>query len=163
MMSTALKKAAIALFRGYPTAIRNRFYELVGIKLNGAEVRYNVFISNPDLLRIGDDCFINANVSFHFGASNVTIELGDGVYVGPNTLFTTVTHEIGSSSKRAGVNRYSPIRVGDGVWIGASCTILPGVTIGEGSVVAAGALVNKDVPANTLVGGVPAKVIRDLP
>jgi maltose O-acetyltransferase len=65
-------------------------------------------------------------------------------------------------SRRAGDLKAEPVTIGDGAWIGARATILPGVTIGGGAVVAAGSVVTRDLPANVLAGGVPARVIREL-
>lgn len=106
---------------------------------------------------IGARCMINRD---GYIRPHTTIE--DDVFLGPFVRIITDGHHIGSPNKRAGVNQVQPIRIGAGTWIGAGSTILGGVTIGAGCVVAAGSLVNKDVPANTLVGGVPARVIRPL-
>jgi acetyltransferase-like isoleucine patch superfamily enzyme len=84
------------------------------------------------------------------------------VAVGPGVYFITGTHRIGSHTQRAGPVIAAPIRVGDGVWIGARAILLPGVTVGAGAIVAAGAVVTRDVPADTLVAGVPAQVKRSL-
>jgi len=157
-----IQRAIVAAFCKFPGRVRNVVYRCAGINYGDADIRYNVLITNPEKLIVGKHCLINSNVSFIFGASNETIELGDNVFIGPGCLLTVVTHQIGDSSKRAGNNVYRPIRIEDGVWIGANCTILPGVTIGKGSVVGAGALVNKDVPPNVLVVGVPARIIRQL-
>lgn len=92
--------------------------------------------------------------------ANVTI--GDRVNIGSFARFVTDSHQLGGTYRRAGKGSFPPIVVGDGAWIGVSVTILGGVTIGEGAVVAAGAVVTKDVPPHTLVGGVPAKIIREL-
>ncbi|WP_299092008.1 DapH/DapD/GlmU-related protein [uncultured Microbacterium sp.] len=106
---------------------------------------------------IGDRVFINRDAYIR---PNTTI--GNDVSLGPFVRLITDSHDIGPSHKRAGRPRHDPIVIGDGTWIGASVTVLGGVTIGRGCVVAAGALVTADVPANTLVGGVPARHIRDL-
>ena len=90
------------------------------------------------------------------------IEIGVNVFVGAETMLWTGTHEIGPSSQRCGLGRTQPIRIGDGCWLGARVTVLGGVEIGAGSIIAAGALVNKDVPPDELWGGVPAKLIRRL-
>ncbi|NTU65300.1 MAG: hypothetical protein HGB05_18340 [Chloroflexi bacterium] len=66
------------------------------------------------------------------------------------------------SDQRAGATFSAPVTIQDGTWLGARCIVLPGVTVGRGSVVGAGSVVTKDVPPNTLVGGVPAKVIRSI-
>jgi acetyltransferase-like isoleucine patch superfamily enzyme len=82
--------------------------------------------------------------------------------VGARVLFLTSGHEIGPSERRAGPVHSSPITVEDGCWIGAGSILLPGVTIGRGSIVAAGSVVTKDVAPDTLVGGIPARPIREL-
>ena len=82
--------------------------------------------------------------------------------VGPGTLIATTGHPLTAQGRRERLAISKPITIGNDVWIGGNCTILPGVTIGNNVVVAAGAVVTKDVPDNCVVGGVPAKVIREL-
>ncbi|AXJ11962.1 acetyltransferase [Arthrobacter sp. PM3] len=106
---------------------------------------------------IGAGCLINIG---GFVRANVTI--GDSVLVGPFTRFMSDTHELGGPTKRAMKPIWPPIVVGDGTWIGSGVTILGDVTIGTGCVIAAGAVVTKDVPDNTIVGGVPARIIRQM-
>ena len=77
-------------------------------------------------------------------------------------MLITGTHHLGEEYQRAGVETALPITVGDGAWIGANCTILPGVTIGRGAVVAAGSVVTKSIGDNEMYAGVPAKLIRVL-
>jgi maltose O-acetyltransferase len=108
---------------------------------------------------IGRECWINVGALFDLSTS---ITIGDRVAIGPQVTLLTSTHLIGSSLQRFGPLQKLPVIIGDGCWLGARCTILPGVTIGAGSVVAAAAVVHKDVPPNTLVGGVPAQIIRTL-
>jgi len=88
----------------------------------------------------------------------ITIE--DHVLIGPKVNLISENHPLDPANRRGLV--CSPILIKKNAWIGAAATILPGVTIGENSVVAAGAAVSKDVPDNTVVGGVPAKVIKQL-
>ena len=111
----------------------------------------------------------NIHVGDHFLANyNVTIldigpvRIGNDVMIGPGTVITTVNHPMSPKGRRAHLGIMRPVTIGNDVWIGCNCTILPGVTIGNNVVVAAGAVVTKDVPDNSLVGGVPAKVIRTL-
>ena len=110
-------------------------------------------------LRVGRKTSINTPILFDLSGS---ITIGERVGIGPFTVLTTGTHEIGPSQERRGPSFSRPIVIGDGVWIGSNVTILPGVSIGAGAVIAAGAVVNRDVAPNTLVGGVPAKFIRNL-
>ena len=90
------------------------------------------------------------------------IEIGTNVYIGAETMLWTGTHEVGPAVQRCGPGLTRPIKIGDGCWLGARVTVLGGVEIGAGCVIAAGALVNKDVPPNELWGGVPARLIRKL-
>lgn len=107
---------------------------------------------------IGDGVFINRDCYIR---PHTTI--GDNVNLGPFVKLITDTHDIGPASKRAGRVLYDPISIEDGAWIGAAVMVLGGVTIGAGAMVAAGAVVTAHVAANTLVGGVPARFIRQLP
>ena len=86
------------------------------------------------------------------------IEIGDGCLIGHNVVLATVNHDLDPSQGRK--NHYAPIKLGQHVWIGSNATITAGVTIGDWAVVAAGAVVTKDVPPYTVVGGVPAKMIK---
>lgn len=104
-------------------------------------------------IRLGSG-FINNDARIYI-ASELTI--GQGVLIGPQAYIADDNfHEI-----RGGGRKIRPIHIGDHVWIGARCIILPGVTIGDGAVIAAGAVGNRDVPAGTLWGGVPARYIKD--
>ena len=115
------------------------------------------------------DCGKNIFIGNDFtGNHNLTIldirevYIGNNVMIGPNTLITTVGHPLSPKGRRQYHAFAQPVRIGNDVWIGGNVTILPGVTIGNNVVVAAGAVVTKDVPDNTLVGGVPAKVISTI-
>ena len=106
-------------------------------------------------LVIGRNCGINQRVVFDLGAM---IILEDSVNIGPECLFLTVTHDIGDSTNRCGTPHALPIRIGTGSWLGARVTVLPGVTIGAGSVIGTGAVVARDIPPHSLAAGVPARV-----
>jgi acetyltransferase-like isoleucine patch superfamily enzyme len=106
-------------------------------------------------MRFGKHVFINHS----FTAMSVGgIYLGDRVQIGPHVTIVTDNHDFANRN----VLICKPVKIGNGVWIGANVTILPGVTVGENAVIAAGAVVTKDVPANSIVGGNPARVIRML-
>jgi len=110
-------------------------------------------------LRIGSNCYINSHVYVDNGAP---VTIGNGVAIGHHVVIITTDHAIGSPRYRASTITCKPVIIEDGAWLAARVTVLPGVTIGAGAVVASGAVVTRDVPPNTLTGGVPSKVIRTL-
>lgn len=116
-------------------------------------------IGNAYKVSLGKGTFINSDV--RFGAAS-DISLGQNVQIGPRVSFETMNHslECSYSKLRSCISR--SIVIEDNVWIGCGAIILQGVTVGEGSVIAAGAVVNKDIPAYTLAGGVPAKSIKSI-
>lgn len=125
---------------------------------NAIEIRP---IGAASRITIGQGCFINSGVRFEC-APEVTIKIGKRVQIGSRCSFETMNHSVVllEKNKRGGFPK--SIVVEDDVWIAARAVILPGVRIGRGSVVAAGAVVTKDVPPFTLVGGVPARKIREI-
>lgn len=106
-------------------------------------------------IHVGEHVFINACCHFqdHGG-----VTLGDGCQIGHNVVFATLNHGLEPADR--GTTYPAPIVLGRNVWVGSNATILQGVTIGDNAVVAAGAVVSRDVPANTIVGGVPARIIK---
>jgi maltose O-acetyltransferase len=110
-------------------------------------------------LTIGAKCMINEGCRFDTGAP---IAVGDNVYFGHDVTVLTMTHDIGSHDRRCHGWRAEAVTIGAGTWIGTRALILPGVQIGAGCVVAAGAVVAESVPDDTMVGGVPARVLRTL-
>ena len=106
------------------------------------------------------DC-LNCNVNVTILDTN-EVHIGNNVMIGPHTLITTVGHPISPKGRRGELAQASEIHIGDDVWLGGNVTVLPGVTIGNNVVVGAGAVVNKDIPDNSLAVGVPAKVIKEI-
>ncbi|WP_300814742.1 DapH/DapD/GlmU-related protein [uncultured Bacteroides sp.] len=108
-------------------------------------------------ITVGENVFINACCHFqdHGG-----VTLGDGCQIGHNVVFATLNHEL--APERRHVTLPAPIVLGRNVWVGSNATILSGVTIGDNAVVAAGAVVTKDVPSDAVVGGVPARFIKSI-
>ncbi|MDN3136010.1 DapH/DapD/GlmU-related protein [Enterococcus faecalis] len=106
-------------------------------------------------ITLGKNVFINSGTHFQDKGGFV---IGDGVFIGHNVVLATINHDLFPKNKRK--NHYAPIVLKNNVWIGSNATITSGVTIGEWSVVAAGAVVTKDVPPYTVVGGVPARVLK---
>ncbi|QYK65490.1 MULTISPECIES: sugar O-acetyltransferase [Paenibacillus] len=125
----------------------------------------NVYIQPPfncDVgknIKVGKDFLTNYNVTI-LDVAQVTI--GDYCMIGPNCTISTVNHPMTAKGRREKLSITRPVVIGDDVWIGANCVILPGVTIGSNVIVGAGAVVTKDIPDNCVVGGVPAKVIKEL-
>ena len=110
-------------------------------------------------ISIGNKSFINMGATF---LDNAPITIGDHVLIGPNAQFYTVSHPTDYRKRREWISTCLPITIEDDVWIGGNVVICQGVTIGARSIVAAGAVVTKDVASDTLVGGQPAKRIKYL-
>jgi acetyltransferase-like isoleucine patch superfamily enzyme len=110
-------------------------------------------------LSIGSDCFINIGCVLDLTAP---ITIGDRVSIGHQVLILTSTHQDAGPTRRAGPVVSEAVRVGDGAWIAARAVLLPGVDVGEGAIVCAGAVVTRSVEPHTMVGGVPARPIRQL-
>lgn len=108
-------------------------------------------------ITFGKNIFLNQNVTF-VDLGGITIE--DNVLIGPMTRLITVNHLV-DPSKRRGIE-VAPIIISKNAWLGANVTVLPGVTIGENSIVAADSTVTKDVPDNVIVAGTPARIIKEI-
>ena len=109
-------------------------------------------------LRFGRNVFVNHGCT---AMDSGGIDIGDDVMIGPNVQLLSSGHPLDPAARRRSITT-APIRIGRGVWIAAGATVLQGVTVGDDAVVAAGAVVTKDVPPRTLVVGVPAQVVRAL-
>jgi len=139
--------------------IRAVFSDLIGRRVDDSFMLIPPFYTaHGTELRVGRNVFINQNCTIYDLGG---VDIGDDVLIGPNVSIITSGHPLDPSQRRAGVTA-APIVIERNVWIAAGATIIGGVTLGENSVVAAGAVVTKNVPPNSLVAGVPAKVIRSL-
>lgn len=128
----------------------------------GSNVRVcsSVTILGPGCLEIGDDTWVGHQV---FIVSSSSVRIGRCVDIAPKVFIGTGTHQLdpkGKHSAGLGINR--DVVIGDGVWLGVCSTILPGISIGHKAVVAAGAVVTRDVPERKVVGGIPAEILKDL-
>lgn len=137
-------------------------YKWAGVKVRGKCRIFGPLIIRPigkaNKIEIGNGSFLNTEI--RFGCPDEKIVIGKNCLIGPRVCFETMNHNLKfeEGKRRGGWSK--PIIVEDEVWIGCGAIILQGVTIGKGSVVAAGSVVNKDIPANTIWGGVPAKFIK---
>jgi acetyltransferase-like isoleucine patch superfamily enzyme len=134
------------------------FSELTGREVDDSFMCFPPFYTDfGKNISIGKDVFFNTGCSFQDRGG---IHIGDGSLIGMNVNIATLNH--GLDMKTRNTTYASPVTVGKSVWIGSGATILPGVTIGDRAVVAAGAVVTKDVPEGTVVAGVPAKVVKTI-
>ncbi|MHB1287002.1 MAG: sugar O-acetyltransferase [Leptospirales bacterium] len=139
--------------------VREIFSELIGHKVDDSFILIPPFYSAYGLdLRIGNRVFINQCCTI-YDMGGVCI--ADRVMIGPNVSIITSGHPLEPSQRRAYIET-KPISIEENVWIAAGALIIGGVTVGKNSVVAAGAVVTKDVPPNSFMAGVPARVIRSL-
>lgn len=139
--------------------IRKLFGELIGEEVDEGFGLFPPF--NTDYgknITLGRGVFINSGCCFQDQGG---IELGDNVQIGPQVVLATLNHDMSKPELRANLIP-APIKICKNVWIGAHATIVGGVTVGENSVIAAGAVVTKDVPPNVVVGGVPARIIKEI-
>lgn len=137
--------------------IRALFSDLIGKKVDDSFLLIPPFYTTGGVdIRVGRNVFVNQNCTFYDLGG---LDIADDVKIGPNVSIITSGHPVEPFQWRTLVVA-KPIVIERNVWIGAGATIIGGVTVGESSVVAAGSVVTKDVPANTLVGGNPARVIR---
>ena len=157
-MSHEAMKITAELNGSYHTAeeIRQLFSELIGKPVDASFGMFPPFYTDCGKnITVGKNVFINTGCRFQDQGG---IRIGDHVLIGHNVVLATLNHDF-APYNRATMHP-APIHIEDRVWIGANATVVPGVIIGENSIVAAGAVVTKDVPPNTIVGGVPAKVLK---
>ena len=145
-------------------ALRMRLLRLGGLRIgDGTGIGGRLWVAGggrpASRLVIGRHCYVNDGCRFDVGA---LVTIGDDVHLGHEVAVLTATHDQGGEDRHAGPVRSYPVAIEDGAWVGARATILGGVTIGAGSIVAAGAVVTRSVPPSTVVGGVPAKAITAL-
>src|SRR5579863_5210024 len=157
--ATAITAALNRLTFDDADQIRALFSELIGQKVDESFLLIPPFYTaGGDEIRVGRNVFVNQNCTFYDLGG---LDIADDVMIGPNVSIITAGHPLEPSLRR-NVTVGKPIVIEKNVWIAAGATIIGGVTVGENSVVAAGSIVTRDVPPNTLVGGNPARVIRSI-
>lgn len=140
--------------------IKKVFLVLIGAKVGKRVIFYpGVWINTGRNLIIGDDVDFAKDVLI---TTEGGVEIGDRTLIGYRTQILSVNHSIPPVGERIPISGdvYKTVHIANDVWIGAGCIILPGVTIGEGAIIAAGSVVTKDIQENTIAAGIPAKVIR---
>lgn len=139
--------------------LRWLIYRLYGCNIQTKRINPGcIFYSNKII--IGKHTFVNYRCIFD---NLEIIEIGENCHLAQDVLLAGATHEIGTTERRGGKTYGKSIKIGNGCWLGARVTVLPGVNIGEGTIIAAGSVVIHDCESNSLYAGVPAKKIKDLP
>ncbi|MUT89646.1 sugar O-acetyltransferase [Streptomyces sp. Z38] len=133
--------------------------ELLGSVGEDVEIRPPLFVDYGSNITVGARTFVN----YHLTALDVAaITIGEDCQIGPNVQLLTPTHPVEPGPRLDKLEAARPITIGDNVWIGGGAVVCPGVTIGDNSVIGAGAVVTKDVPANVVAVGNPARPVRSL-
>ncbi|WP_059026594.1 sugar O-acetyltransferase [Gabonibacter massiliensis] len=159
-MSDEARRITFRLNTAYHTSdeVRGMLSELFGYRVSRSLRVFPPFYADfGKNIAVGENVFINACCHFQ-DQGGVTI--GDGCQIGHNVVFATLNHGLAPEERRHTFP--APIVLGKNVWVGSNATLLQGVTVGDNAVIAAGAVVTKDVAANTVVGGVPAKFIKQI-
>lgn len=157
-MAQRARKITVEMNNEYktPDQIRELFSALTGQEVDKSFGLFPPFNADYGLnIKVGKNVFINSGCCFQDQGG---IEIGDNVLIGQQVVIATINHDF-NPDKRANMFP-APVKIGNGVWIGAHATILSGVTVGDNAIIAAGAVVTKDVPENVVVAGVPAKTIK---
>lgn len=141
-----------------PEEIRDFLSEITASKIHESVTVFTpLYINYGKNTKIGQNVFINFDCVF-LDLGGITIE--DNVQIAPKVCLLTESHPLNPTERQSLISK--PIQIKKNAWIGANATILQGVTIGENAIVAAGAVVSKDVPDNTVVAGIPAKIIKNI-
>ncbi|MBT0993780.1 sugar O-acetyltransferase [Cellulomonas sp. DKR-3] len=155
-LADAYHRAEVA---GEPDA-RAHLLELLGTLGEGAYVKPPLFVDYGENLHIGARTFVNSNLT---ALDVATITIGEDCQIGPNVQLLTPTHPVDPQPRRDKLEAARPIVLGDNVWLGGGVIVCPGVTIGDNTVVGAGAVVTRDLPADVVAVGNPARVVREIP
>ncbi|WP_434743584.1 sugar O-acetyltransferase [Micromonospora sp. SH-82] len=142
-----------------PEKAQEILVDLLGTVGADVSVKPPFFVDYGAHLHIGDRTFVNANLT---ALDVAPIRIGADCQIGPNVQLLTAWHPLEPRPRRDKIEAATPITLGDNVWLGGGVIVCPGVTIGDDSVIGAGAVVTRDVPANVVAVGNPARVVREL-
>ncbi|MGW2475534.1 sugar O-acetyltransferase [Streptomyces sp. NPDC001665] len=149
----------LAAYTEDPDAAQPVVAELLGGLGAGAHIRPPLYVDYGSYITVGEGTFINYNLT---ALDVAPITIGRDCQIGPNVQLLTPTHPVEPEPRRDKLEAARPITIGDNVWLGGGAIVLAGVTIGDNSVIGAGAVVTKDIPANVVAVGNPARVIRSI-
>ncbi|MFC8421402.1 sugar O-acetyltransferase [Streptomyces sp. NPDC057236] len=157
----AMRLAAryLAAYPENPTEARPILTELLASVGEDVEVRPPLYVDYGSNISIGARTFVNYNLT---ALDVARITIGEDCQIGPNVQLLTPTHPVEPGPRRDKLEAALPITIGDNVWLGGGAIICPGVTIGDNSVIGAGAVVTKDIPANVVAVGNPARPVRTI-
>lgn len=157
----AVQKAArfLAAYNEDPDAGQHLARELFGDMDESAHVRAPVYVDYGTHITIGPRTFINMGLT---ALDVAPIRIGADCQIGPHVQLLTPTHPVEPQPRRDKLEAAKPITIGDNVWLGGGAIVCPGVTIGDNSVIGAGAVVTRDIPANVIAVGNPARVVREI-
>ena len=133
--------------------------ELLGKTKEKFTIEQNFWCDYGYNIEIGENFYTNHNVVI-LDCAKVTF--GDNVFIAPNCGFYTAGHPLDAETRNKGLENAKPITIGNNVWLGAGCSVLPGDTIGDNAVIGAGSVVTKDIPAHVLAFGNPCKVVKEI-
>ncbi len=140
--------------------LKRRLFNLIGITVGkNTKIVAPVHINSEAKLEIGEECWIGRDFKID---GNGKVYIGNNCDLAPEVVISTGSHKIGNKDRRAGEGINHTTKIGNSTWIGTRCTIIEGSSVGNSCILGSCTLVNKDIEENTLVGGVPARLIRRL-
>ncbi|GLY18977.1 maltose O-acetyltransferase [Kineosporia sp. NBRC 101677] len=154
-----LEEYRLQSVRGEDEAARQTLADVLGTVGEGAAIRPPLFVDYGENLHVGARTFVNMNLT---ALDVAEIRIGEDCQIGPNVQLLTPTHPVEPRPRRDKLEAARPITIGDNVWLGGGVIVCPGVTIGDNSVIGAGAVVTRDIPANVVAVGNPARVVRSV-
>lgn len=157
--AVALQSEYTAAYALDPDSARPILADLLGSLGEEAHIKPPLFVDYGTFITVGARTFINYNLT---ALDVAPITIGEDCQIGPNVQLLTPTHPVEPQPRRDRLEAAQPITIGDNVWLGGGAIVLPGVSIGDNTVIGAGAVVTKDIPANVVAVGNPARVLREI-
>lgn len=154
-----LQSQYTAAYAEDPDGARPILADLLGSLGDDAHIKPPLYVDYGTFISVGARTFINYNLT---ALDVAPITIGEDCQIGPNVQLLTPTHPVEPQPRRDRLEAAKPISIGDNVWLGGGAIILPGVTIGDNSLIGAGSVVTRDIPANSVALGNPARVVREI-